>query len=447
MEGFNSYSITHLSEDMPTAFTDLLQPSHPIEDILETSRDDQGAGPVSAVEDEATFPDANTEMLRPTPSMLDDREEQLEEVKDSDNASVMEQGDRIEQMNLESKDPTLSKPIRSFLDESLPDLLRSGSPLRRRVSSPVSDTLKQMRREVELSRRRSIKLKAQVDKLQEQSHDGLVWSQHRERLKQMRREVELSRRRSIKLKAQVDKLQEQSHDGLVWSQHRERVTEEIQSIVKLLIPLTDSEPTADPSSTNNSLDTALTQLKNVARTLALNHTSQGKAKDGTTDEVAVLQQALRDRDDALAKKKAMETELLKCKTELMSLNNQLLEAVQRRLEMAIELEAWKDDVQTIIHHQLLSQQQAEQAQKKSRGFGVLRRSKQPSPVQSPVLSQASSPASMSPNTPVAQRWKDRLRRGRSSRPASAVYDQSASPSPFESPVSSKEDSFQTVSLD
>lgn len=42
-------------------------------------------------------------------------------------------------------------------------------------------------------------------------------------LKQMRRDVELSRRRSIKLKAQVDKFQEQSKDGLVWSQHRELV--------------------------------------------------------------------------------------------------------------------------------------------------------------------------------------------------------------------------------
>lgn len=41
------------------------------------------------------------------------------------------------------------------------------------------------------------------------------------------------------------------------------------------------------------------------------------------------------------RKKAMEAELLKSKTEMMSLNNQLLEAVQRRLEMAIELEAWK----------------------------------------------------------------------------------------------------------
>ncbi|KAG7321457.1 hypothetical protein KOW79_015872 [Hemibagrus wyckioides] len=351
-------------------------------------------------------------MLRPTPSTLDEEEEQLEEVKDSDNSRVMEQSDRIEQMNLESKDPAMSKSIRSYLDESLPDLLRSGSPLRRRVSSPVSDTLKQMRRE-----------------------------------------VELSRRRSIKLKAQVDKLQEQSQDGLVWSQDRERVTEEIQSIVKLLMPLTDSEPTADVSSKSHSLDMALSQLKNIARSLALNHTSQGIAKDRTSDDAAVLQQALRDRDDALAKKKAMETELLKSKTEMMSLNNQLLEAVQRRLEMALELEAWKDDVQTIIHHQLLSQQQAEQAQKKSRGFGVLRRSKQPSPIQpspiqSPVVSRASSPSSsVSPNTPVAQRWKDRLRRGRASQLSSVVYDNSGSPSPQDSPVSNKEDSFQTVSLD
>ncbi len=37
----------------------------------------------------------------------------------------------------------------------------------------------------------------------------------------------------------------------------------------------------------------------------------------------------------------METEILKSKNELMTLNNQLLEAVQSRLEMSIELEAWK----------------------------------------------------------------------------------------------------------
>lgn len=37
----------------------------------------------------------------------------------------------------------------------------------------------------------------------------------------------------------------------------------------------------------------------------------------------------------------METELLRSKTELMLLNNQLLEAVQKRLELSLELEAWK----------------------------------------------------------------------------------------------------------
>lgn len=41
------------------------------------------------------------------------------------------------------------------------------------------------------------------------------------------------------------------------------------------------------------------------------------------------------------RKKAMEAELLRSKTELMMLNNQLLEAVQKRLELSLELEAWK----------------------------------------------------------------------------------------------------------
>lgn len=37
----------------------------------------------------------------------------------------------------------------------------------------------------------------------------------------------------------------------------------------------------------------------------------------------------------------MEAELLRSKTELMMLNNQLLEAAQKRLELSLELEAWK----------------------------------------------------------------------------------------------------------
>uniref|UniRef100_A0A8C1VJ84 Bicaudal-D-related protein 2-like n=1 Tax=Cyprinus carpio TaxID=7962 RepID=A0A8C1VJ84_CYPCA len=295
----------------------------------------------------------------------------------------------------EQSDPNAPpKPVR--LDEALPDLLRSGSPLRRRVSSPVSVTLKHVKRE-----------------------------------------VELSRRRSLRLKAQVDKLEQQNDSGPGWSENRQRVAEEIQSVVKLLLPLTDLESTeADQLSRANPLDKALLQLQKVARSLAIN-TSQGN-KSG--EDAAILQQALRDRDEAIAKKQAMETELLKSKNELMTLNNQLLEAVQSRLELSMELEAWKDDVQTILHHQLLRQQQEEQAQKKSRGFGVLRRSNKPIPPNSDCSSQiqASVPIPQSPSPAGTQRWKDKFRRGR-------VTTQG----PVESQPQriDKDDNFQTVSLD
>lgn len=37
----------------------------------------------------------------------------------------------------------------------------------------------------------------------------------------------------------------------------------------------------------------------------------------------------------------MEEELFRSKNDLMSLNNQLLEAIQRKLELSQELEAWQ----------------------------------------------------------------------------------------------------------
>lgn len=118
-------------------------------------------------------------------------------------------------------------------------------------------------------------------------------------LKEVRREVELSRRRSIKLKAQVDKLQE-SREGQGWSQHRERVrrrdaapdpaqqscyilslfpsvqvTDDILSILRLLSPLTEPESTLpQPPHHENQLDVALAQLQNVARKLAMSHSTQ-----------------------------------------------------------------------------------------------------------------------------------------------------------------------------
>ncbi|XP_058483290.1 bicaudal-D-related protein 2-like [Solea solea] len=292
----------------------------------------------------------------------------------------------------------------NYIDATLPDLLHSGRPLsRRRTLGHVSATLNEVRREVELSRRRSIKLKAQVDKLQE------------------------------------------SRSGQGWSQHRERVTEEVLSVLRLLHPLTDNElSTPEPPRGDKCLDIALGQLQNVARHLAISHTKQEcKSGNGKGEEdSAILQQALWDRDEAIEKKKAMEAELLRSKTEMMLLNNQLLEAVQKRLELSLELEAWKEDVQLILQQNLQNQQQAQQQQqpqkKTFRSLGILRRTQRPpiqrpaafpvptSPTNTPItnpnqifipraaVSAPSAPtAPASPNTPPStpRNWRERLRRG------------------------------------
>ncbi|XP_056093085.1 bicaudal-D-related protein 2-like [Rhinichthys klamathensis goyatoka] len=323
-------------------------------------------------------------------STLDELQEQL--VVDHEGNS----NDTVETGQTEHSDPDgAPKPPRSYIDEGLPDLLRSGSPLRRRVSSPVSATLKHVKRE-----------------------------------------VALSRQRSLRLKAQVDRLEQQNESGPGWSENRQRVAEEVQSVVKLLLPLTDLEAAeVNQPSQANTLDTALLQLKKVARSLALKNNSQGKERSG--EDAAILQQALWDRDEAVAKKHAMETELLRSKNEMMTLNNQLLEAVQSRLELSIELEAWKDDVQTILHHQLLKQQQEEQAQKKPKGFSVLRRSNKPLPQKPDYSTLAHTPVS-TPQSPAAtQRWKDKFRRGK-------IATQGPESQPQ---MSDKEDNFQTISLD
>lgn len=239
---------------------------------------------------------------------------------------------------------------KAFIDGTLPDLIKSGRPLgRRRTLGHVNDTLKEVRREVELSRRRSIRLKAQVDKLQE------------------------------------------SHEGHGWSQDRDRVTEEVLSILRLLHPLTDPEPLKAPEG-ENRLDAALLQLQFVSRKLALDHTQDDKSgQNNNAEETAILQQALRDRDEAIEKKKAMEAELLRSKTEMMALNNQLLEAVQKRLELSLELEAWKEDVQLMIQQQLQAQQQQAEQSSKRNLRGILRRNNKP-PIQRPSNFPVPTPA-------------------------------------------------------
>ncbi|KAJ8414751.1 hypothetical protein AAFF_G00022740 [Aldrovandia affinis] len=72
-----------------------------------------------------------------------------------------------------------------------------------------------------------------------------------------------------------------------------------------------------------------------------------------------LQSAIRDRDDAIAKKKAVEMELAKCKIDIMSLNSQLLDAIQQKLNLSQQLEAWQDDMHRVIDQQLMEKHQEE----------------------------------------------------------------------------------------
>ncbi|XP_062854367.1 BICD family-like cargo adapter 1 [Trichomycterus rosablanca] len=72
-----------------------------------------------------------------------------------------------------------------------------------------------------------------------------------------------------------------------------------------------------------------------------------------------LQSAIRDRDEAIAKKKAVEMELAKCKIDIMSLNSQLLDAIQQKLNLSQQLEAWQDDMLRVINQQLMEKHQEE----------------------------------------------------------------------------------------
>nr|XP_012611941.1 BICD family-like cargo adapter 1 isoform X4 [Microcebus murinus] len=86
-----------------------------------------------------------------------------------------------------------------------------------------------------------------------------------------------------------------------------------------------------------------------------------------------LQKAIRDRDEAIAKKNAVELELAKCRMDMMSLNSQLLDAIQQKLNLSQQLEAWQDDMHRVIDRQLMDthlKERSRPAAAFSRGHGA-----------------------------------------------------------------------------
>ncbi|OCU01768.1 BICD family-like cargo adapter 1 isoform X2 [Xenopus laevis] len=75
-----------------------------------------------------------------------------------------------------------------------------------------------------------------------------------------------------------------------------------------------------------------------------------------------LMKAIKDRDEAISKKTAVELELAKCRIDVMSLNTQLLDAIQQKLNLSQQLEAWQDDMHRVIDQQLMDKHQKEWSQ-------------------------------------------------------------------------------------
>lgn len=296
--------------------------------------------------------------------------------------------------------------------------------------------------------------------------------QQSQQLTEAWRETEAVRDRSQQLQAQVEELQEEvslqescnhgnvsllseletSLDPIGLGLGREEMTQDLSSMLELLLPLTQRVMNPEESKVigpDRSLPAMLHQLKHVVQNLAHttslqdlnpafvngmsdpcgNPSAVQKLKDQNSQlqeenarmklqlenqqEEGVVQQAIRDRDEAIAKKNLMEVELVRSKNDMMCLNNQLLEAIQRKLELSQELEAWQDDIQIIINQQLRTQQRSEQIQKKppSNTMSFFRR---PSMASTRTRRPSSSPSWVSeagqekPQSP----WMEWLRRGK-----------------------------------
>ncbi|KAK9520829.1 hypothetical protein VZT92_020689 [Zoarces viviparus] len=307
-------------------------------------------------------------------------------------------------------------------------------------------------------------------------HDQLN-QQHSQQLAGALQEVEAARGRSQQLQVQVEELQEEvslqegrsQGDASLLSElessletaglgvSKEEITQEMGSILQLLLPLTQKPNGSGRSEVvdqQEDLHATLHRLKGVAQTLALtsgpqelnrafvdrtgdqcgNPSAAQELRDQNVqlqqetadlkqklqdvqEQAEVVQQAIRDRDEAIAKKNLMEGELLRSKNDMMSLNNQLLEAIQRKLELSQELEAWQDDIQIIINQQLRSQQQMEHPQKKStsNGMSFFRRPSKTASTWSRQPSSSSSSSSWSSDANQGKTqspWRDWLKRGK-----------------------------------
>lgn len=80
---------------------------------------------------------------------------------------------------------------------------------------------------------------------------------------------------------------------------------------------------------------------------------------GDTQTEPSLDQVLQERDEAIAKKQAVEAELDTCKAKLRAVEAQLLEVLEEKLRLKKEVEAWEEDMQQLVWQRVESQLQRE----------------------------------------------------------------------------------------
>ncbi|CAM9235776.1 unnamed protein product, partial [Lampetra planeri] len=87
------------------------------------------------------------------------------------------------------------------------------------------------------------------------------------------------------------------------------------------------------------------ELKQLVMAVVLTSSNEVRRRhQGGSEEVDVeeaLRRALQERDDAINKRSAVEMELAVCKIDVMALNSQLLDAIQQKVDLSQELEAWQ----------------------------------------------------------------------------------------------------------
>ncbi|XP_070088677.1 BICD family-like cargo adapter 1 [Equus przewalskii] len=87
--------------------------------------------------------------------------------------------------------------------------------------------------------------------------------------------------------------------------------------------------------------------------------SQAAGALGDTQTEPSLDQVLQERDEAIAKKRAVEAELDTCRAKLRAVEAQLLEVLEEKLRLRQEVEAWEEDMQQLVRQRVESQLQRE----------------------------------------------------------------------------------------